>query len=363
MWKYLLIVCTLFLLVACERPLLEPEPNPTPFPADSPLWPTKQPTISALTLDQLDTIILTREFVPPAVSKQIGTYTIQIWNQSSGRPDYLVSYNTNSIATIDNGQQEPIIVYDVWDIYDLPLNDLTGEGDPEVMIRTQSGGSHCCHGILLYNLGDTPEMVLRLSGGSGWIGGTWLDKEAPFVDLNQDGVYEIIGQEGFTDLFCTQPKVKIVLAYEDGAYVHVGARYADLYQDDIDRLTKAADIRLVETGELEKCDVLELVLAYLYAGNAEMAWSELGRLYTAEDADAFRLKIEETLANPHITENKQFPKAGIVQQLDDCDPKMKFEQVDIYNKKRPLRITPHIVLPYNLTKSSRSYTLYEKITG
>lgn len=61
------------------------------------------------------------------------------------------------------------------------------------------------------------------------------------------------------------------------------------------------------------------------------------------------------------TESKQFPKAGIVQQLDDCDPKMKFAHVDIYNKKRPLRLTHHIILPYRLTKSSRAYSLYEQV--
>ncbi len=60
-------------------------------------------------------------------------------------------------------------------------------------------------------------------------------------------------------------------------------------------------------------------------------------------------------------EAEQFPKMGLVQQLDDCDPKMKFEHVNIYNKKRPLRITHHIILPYKLTKSSRSYSLYERI--
>lgn len=59
------------------------------------------------------------------------------------------------------------------------------------------------------------------------------------------------------------------------------------------------------------------------------------------------------------TEAERFPKMGLVQQLDDCDPKMKFEHVDIYNSKRPLRIIRHIVLPYRLTKSSRSYSLYE----
>ncbi|MCB8980707.1 MAG: hypothetical protein H6657_25130 [Ardenticatenaceae bacterium] len=82
----------------------------------------------------------------------------------------------------------------------------------------------------------------------------------------------------------------------------------------------------------------------------------------------------QLLAKPEVTEGtaefimltaeaNQFPKMGLVQQLDDCDPKMKFEQVDIYNKKRPLRITRHIILPYRLTKSSRAYSLYERVAN
>jgi hypothetical protein len=56
---------------------------------------------------------------------------------------------------------------------------------------------------------------------------------------------------------------------------------------------------------------------------------------------------------------KAFPKEGMVQQLDDCDPKMSFTQANIYTGSRPKRIMRHIVLPYRLAQSSRSYSLYE----
>ena len=72
---------------------------------------------------------------------------------------------------------------------------------------------------------------------------------------------------------------------------------------------------------------------------------------TIENAASFVMLTEEAA---------QFPKMGLIQQLDDCDPKMKFEQVDIYNSRKPKRIVRHIVLPYRLKKSSRSYSLYER---
>lgn len=59
------------------------------------------------------------------------------------------------------------------------------------------------------------------------------------------------------------------------------------------------------------------------------------------------------------TTTDHFPINGLVQQLDDCDPKMKFVEANIYESKKPKRITRHVVLPYQLKRSSRSYSLYE----
>lgn len=55
------------------------------------------------------------------------------------------------------------------------------------------------------------------------------------------------------------------------------------------------------------------------------------------------------------------PAQGLIQPLDDCGPKMTFAHANIYDKKAPDRVVRHIVLPYRLTKSSKSYSLYEQI--
>lgn len=58
---------------------------------------------------------------------------------------------------------------------------------------------------------------------------------------------------------------------------------------------------------------------------------------------------------------------GTMQVMDDCGPKVTFEQVDIYSKKSMTvgkdRLLRHIVLPYRIQRSSRGYTLYERIGG
>ncbi len=60
-----------------------------------------------------------------------------------------------------------------------------------------------------------------------------------------------------------------------------------------------------------------------------------------------------------------FPIDGVMQVMDDCTPALSFTKVDIYSGKRVVigkeRIQRNIVLPYRRKRSSRSFTLYERI--
>lgn len=60
-----------------------------------------------------------------------------------------------------------------------------------------------------------------------------------------------------------------------------------------------------------------------------------------------------------------FDLNGTLQMLDDCGEDMTFEHADIYSGKRiglgKERVLRHVVLPYRLARSSRGYSLYERI--
>ncbi len=67
-----------------------------------------------------------------------------------------------------------------------------------------------------------------------------------------------------------------------------------------------------------------------------------------------------------ITEQQMsFSFDGTLQMLDDCGDAMTFEQADIYSGKRITlgkeRVLRHVVLPYRLTRSSRGFSLYERV--
>ena len=75
----------------------------------------------------------------------------------------------------------------------------------------------------------------------------------------------------------------------------------------------------------------------------------------------------ETLPEDFIelTSDKSFRLKGILQMLDDCGPELTFEKVDIYSEK-PIRagkdrISRAIVVPYELVRSSRSYSYYQRL--
>lgn len=76
-----------------------------------------------------------------------------------------------------------------------------------------------------------------------------------------------------------------------------------------------------------------------------------------DDNDFLRLTEDPTEIDPR----------GIVQQLDDCGHRMTFEHADIYSGKSIRtdvatgRIVRHVILPFRLARSSKSYTLYERI--
>lgn len=60
---------------------------------------------------------------------------------------------------------------------------------------------------------------------------------------------------------------------------------------------------------------------------------------------------------------------GMLQVLDDCGPRMTFEHADIYSGKYLYagrdtgRVLHHVVLPYRVARSSRGFTLYERVAG
>jgi hypothetical protein len=216
-----------------------------------------------------------------------------VWGNAAPGADPL---GYDRIATVAQVGAPQIQIEFFRELDPLTGSDITGDGSPEAIIETYSGGAHCCFSTVVYSLGERMELVLETPASN--CGGE-------FRDLDGDGVAEFVTcDDRFAYTYCpfaASPVVTAVLAYEPGqGYGPASARFPEFYTEAIAKATTQAEAAqpgaLGEWDATTKCAVLPLVLAYLYAGQPERAWSELERLYTFPDAQAFREEIEQTVA-------------------------------------------------------------------
>lgn len=218
--------------------------------------------------------------------RQIGEYTIRLWaNTGQDAMDF------QDILTISQPGQPDVQVESVFKLSDLTGTDITGEGYPDLVIQTFSGGAHCCFSWTVYELGETLNKVLQSPDSN---------CEGELKDLDADGKMEFITCDDlFAYKYCcfaSSPLVKVVMKYESGrGYVPASPQFPEEYAEDIvrDRQmaigAKAQD--KCEWDNSTKCSVLPVVLDYLYSGQQDKAWNELHRLYRFQDEKTFRQEI------------------------------------------------------------------------
>lgn len=128
------------------------------------------------------------------------------------------------------------------------------------------------------------------------------------TDVNGDGIYEFLTcDDSFGYRYCPfydSPLVRVVLRYELGVgYVPAGPQFPDVYAEEIVAHTALAETARRREGPFPdwpwygtpRCEVLALVLDYLYSGQVERAWEALYHYYRHPDVEGFRAEIEATV--------------------------------------------------------------------
>ena len=223
--------------------------------------------------------------------RMIGAYAVRTWRNTASQS--LLGFD--GIVTIQAAGQPMIQVGSAPGLHELTGTDITGEGNPDVVIETYSGGAHCCFSTIVYDLGAAPLEVLHApeSNCSGY-----------FEDLDNDGTLEFITcDDGLAYRYCCfagSPMVKVIMKYYPGeGYLPASTKFRSVYADDITKHTAAAEKAVAgeycEWDETTKCAVLPVVLDYLYAGQWDTAWSEFARLYPYADRDTFKDEIIQSV--------------------------------------------------------------------
>jgi hypothetical protein len=224
--------------------------------------------------------------------RTIGSYAVRIWRNARSEAG---AARVDRVLTIAQTGAEPILIEFFAELDPLSGRDINADGVPEVIVGTFTGGAHCCFSTIVYSLGATPTRLLETRASN--CGGR-------FTDLDGDQVQEFVTCDDiFAYAYCpyaSTPLATVVLAHDTGrGYVPAGPRFPEVYRSELERLTAQAEEAvpggLGEWDSSTKCAVLPLVLALLYSGQDQAAWSELARLYPYADRETFRMQIEQTV--------------------------------------------------------------------
>jgi len=224
-----------------------------------------------------------------------GDYTVRVWKSLD-----VDAPSAGRTVTIERGGRVLACRTEAMGLGALSGTDLDGSGWPNVVIETYSGGAHCCFVTYVYDLGETLAAVELPPPPGG-------NAPIEFADLDSDGVYEILtADDSFAYAYCAfagSPAVRVILAYDAGGrrYEPASPRYPAAYAASLAQDAARARGALAAGGDTgwdgtTKCEVLPLVLDYLYLGDDAAAWAALDAYYRFPDKDAFRAEIEATIA-------------------------------------------------------------------
>jgi hypothetical protein len=303
-----------------------PATDTVPPPADTltpvPLLPTPAPVLPTVEAPA-------DAGIPPTyvVEEEIhfGQYTVRLWRNTAED-----AWGYDNIATISANGQGLVEVGMVAQLGDLTGADITGEGHPDVIIETFTGGAHCCFSTIVYDLGS--ELIRVLQTPESNCGGQ-------FEDIDGDSVFEFVTCDDlFAYTYCSyaaSPAVMVILRYEPGlGYVPVSPDFVDLYADSLATHLRMAEQaqpgELGEWDETTKCAVLPLMLDYLYTGQGALAWDTFNRLYGYPDRLVFWAEVAQGIAaSPLYAPAGAQPPAPLpsyymLQLLTNCGPDWQY---------------------------------------
>jgi hypothetical protein len=255
----------------------------------------------------------------------IGTYTVRLWHNTADD-----AWGYDNIVTISANDQILAQIEMAWGIGALTGSDVTGEGNPDVIIETFTGGAHCCFSTIVYDLGPTLNQVLKTRESN--CGGG-------FEDLDGDAIPEFITCDDlFAYVYCpyaSSPMVQAVLQYDPAqGYVPVGPYFSHLYTEAIaqhtDMAQNAVPEELGEWDQTTKCAVLPLILDYLYTGQADQAWTKLNELYHYPDVLLFWAEVVQAVSESYLyaavgpSSDVLLPPYYMLQMLTHCGPDWRY---------------------------------------
>lgn len=165
------------------------------------------------------------------------------------------------------------------------LLNLTGSGPTQIAVSASTGGVHCCHTLLIFDLGDELKKIAEIEGGN---------FEPVLIDLDHDGIPEIrITDDCFSYKFGSgsfggSPIGTVILKFSQhqGRYVLAEElmRKPPPREKYISRhLSKwQKGLRTEDSDDWPPSTFLQTLTDIVYTGHADLAVKFLNRVWPAE---------------------------------------------------------------------------------
>lgn len=200
--------------------------------------------------------------------------------------------------------------------------DITGDGQPDVVISEWSGGANCCLTIHIFEIGSTFRQI-------GTIAAKYGDTPPHFIhmedkDSKKAGVKVQVGDWTFANWhsdFADSPAPKVILRFSDGAY----RVSPDLMRSPIPSVSdldaRVAEIRTHKNTSKSKSwpgadispTLWATMLDLIYTGHAGDAWKFLDRAWPPQIAG------KDLFAHDFRTQLKRSPYWSAVDTMNESD--------------------------------------------
>ncbi|MCF7897753.1 MAG: hypothetical protein K9L87_03280 [Candidatus Omnitrophica bacterium] len=184
--------------------------------------------------------------------------------------------------------------------------DITGDGESDLIVSHWSGGAHCCYSFYVFSLGEKFRFIDKIEAKDSDL--------AKFKDINNDGIFEFAAADWnfayWHECFAGSPAPRVILSYIDGKYKLA----MDLMKKPLPSPKKEkAIIEAIQTSdrwlskgdfwckELETCppsDTWGYMLELIYTGHPEEAWNFYDKIWLEDKPgkEEFLAEFKEVLA-------------------------------------------------------------------
>jgi hypothetical protein len=199
-------------------------------------------------------------------------------------------------ATVRSSKGTLIFEQEDWGIEIDPITgrDVNGDGIPDAVLVSFSGGAHCCWSYYIISLGKRPGLIAKFENQA----------SASFQDLRRDGKVQIVVRDGTFDFdfglsHAFSPFPLLIVQLHGSTFQDVSAGFRALYEKEIQRersqlnpeslqeFARSHSSEGLDSADHEaiECSILLMALDYLYAQRTRDARNVLDEFWPVESRE------------------------------------------------------------------------------